>query len=83
MKYRQDTVVLWSKSSTLDRKFEGSNLATISYILNERPRRARKKETNLETKKKKMSAIVFTFYTSALAETQINDKQKLKRDLIS
>ena len=49
----QDTVVLWSKSSTLDRKVEGSNLAANSYILNERPRRARKKETNLETKTKR------------------------------
>ena len=28
---RQDTVVLWSKSSTLDRKVEGSNPAPANY----------------------------------------------------
>ena len=28
--FKQDTVVLWSKSSTLDRKFEGSNPAAIN-----------------------------------------------------
>ena len=27
----QDTVVLWSKSSTLDRKVEGSNPATANF----------------------------------------------------
>ena len=47
---------LWSKSSTLDRKVEASNLTANSYILNERPRCARKKETNLETKTKRKKA---------------------------
>ena len=47
---KQGTVALWSNASVLDRKIEGSNLAANSYYSNERPRRARKKETNLETK---------------------------------
>ena len=48
--FKQGTVALWSNASVLDRKIEGSNLAANSYFWNERPRRARKKETNLETK---------------------------------
>ena len=28
---KQDTVVLWSKSSTLDRKFKGSNPAAANF----------------------------------------------------
>ena len=29
--FEQDTVVLWSKSSTLDRKFQGSNPAAANF----------------------------------------------------
>ena len=32
MKGWQDTVVLWSKSSTLDRKVEGSNPVAAKYL---------------------------------------------------
>ena len=39
-------MALWSNASVLDRKIEGLNLAANSYFSNERPRSARKKETN-------------------------------------
>ena len=51
-KYR-DTVVLgeeWTTSVHSFGKIEGSSLAANSYYSNEGLRRARKKETNLETK---------------------------------
>ena len=42
-------MVLWFKLSTLDRKVEGSNLTTNSYILNERPRRGEKERRARKT----------------------------------
>ena len=41
---RQDTVVLWSKSSTLDRKFKGSNLAAVRHRFFQQERGKRERE---------------------------------------
>ena len=46
--FKQDTLVLWSKSSTLDRKFEGSNpaAANFSFEVDELDARRKKEDGN-------------------------------------
>ena len=46
--YLQDTVVLWSKSSTLDRKVEGSNpaAANFSFEVDDLDARRKKEDGN-------------------------------------
>ena len=79
----QGTVVLRVSRRLLIRKIEGSNLAANSYFSNERPRRARKKETNLETKiedkARPQNERPLTRWTSAL-ETKKTRSQALKRE---
>ena len=46
--FKQDTLVLWSKSSTLDRKFEGSNpaAANFSFKVDDHDPRRKKEDGN-------------------------------------
>ena len=51
----QDHVVLWSKSSTLDRKVEGSNPATanFSFVVDQLDARRRKEDGNEKKRARK------------------------------